>query len=80
MNFNPNFPLPNDYEQNNLQAILNGSGTDFYAYLFRLIAKGDGINRERLRKVYPNHVLLFEVVILKKNCKNDKSVFVCEKE
>lgn len=53
-------PRPNDYERNNVGIILQGSGTDFFAELLRLIARADAKNRERLRLGFPHYVACYE--------------------
>lgn len=53
-------PEPSDFDLDNLRDILAGDYDWFDAYLFRLILKADGHNKERLRMVYPLHVKAFE--------------------
>jgi hypothetical protein len=48
------------YDIDNVENILRGDGDWFSAQLLRLIAKADEINRERIRKGFPNHVALYE--------------------
>ncbi len=49
-----------DFDKKNLQLILEGHGDWFTAMLLRLIAKADGINREKLRAGFPGEVKAYE--------------------
>lgn len=51
---------PSVYDKANMDNILAGYGTWFSAHLFRLIAKADHLNKERLRLAFPDHVATFE--------------------
>lgn len=42
------------------EIVLEDYGTNFSAMLFRLIHKADSVNKERLRKAYPEHVEAYE--------------------
>jgi len=45
-----------EYDKENITEILHGRGTWFTAELFRLIAKSDSLNRDKLAVVYPEEV------------------------
>ena len=45
-----------EYDKENITEILLGKGTWFTAELFRLIAKSDTMNRDKLAVVYPQEV------------------------
>ena len=45
-----------EYDKENITEILHGTGTWFTAELFRLIAKSDSLNRDKLAVVYPEEV------------------------
>lgn len=45
-----------EYDKENITEILHGTGTWFTAELFRLIAKSDTMNRDKLAVVYPQEV------------------------
>lgn len=49
-----------DYDRAHIGEIVAGHGTWFSAHLYRLIAKADKVNRERIRLIYPEHVEAFE--------------------
>ena len=50
-----------DYDRTHMADIIAGrDGTWFTAYLLRLIAKADSVNRERLRIIYPDAVAAYE--------------------
>lgn len=55
---------PSKYDREHIPAILEDQeGRHFNwfgAHLIRLIAKADSINREKLRRVYPDHVEAYE--------------------
>lgn len=53
-------PEPSDFDVENLDRILGGMGDWFSAQLFRLIAKADPGNRDRLRMAFPFHVQAYE--------------------
>ena len=48
------------YDIDNVDSILNGRGDWFSAQLLRLISKADQLNKERIRKGFPDHVALYE--------------------
>lgn len=50
----------NDYDKDNISAILQGHGDWFTAQLMRLIAKADNYNRKRLFKAFPDVVTAVE--------------------
>jgi len=49
-----------DFDLENFEDLLLGSGDWFHAYLARLIAKADAMNRERIRLGFPDEVAAFE--------------------
>ncbi len=49
-----------EFDRENIDHILGGKGDWFSAGLIRLIAKADGLNRERLRRGFPEAVAAFE--------------------
>lgn len=51
---------PSKFDIDNMENIIAGEGDWFSADLLRLIAKADLANRERIRIVYPNHVVEYE--------------------
>lgn len=51
---------PSPHDIIHMEDILSGYGNWFSAELLRLIAKADLDNRELLRRIYPNHVAVFE--------------------
>ncbi len=48
------------YDSDHFDEILQGHGDWFHAHLFRLIAKADYINIERLRAGFPEEVEFYE--------------------
>jgi hypothetical protein len=49
-------PAPNAWELKNVEAIIQGHGSDFSAHLFRLLARADRDNLQRMRLSAPHHV------------------------
>lgn len=48
------------YDLDHMDDIMRGHGTWFSAMLMRLIDKADFENTEKLRAVYPEHVMIYE--------------------
>lgn len=45
-----------EFDRANVASIVSGMGDWFSCDLIRLIARADSVNREILRRVYPEHV------------------------
>jgi hypothetical protein len=51
---------PSEFDKAHVGEILRGHGDWFGADLLRLIVHADPVNRERLRRAFPEHVELYE--------------------
>lgn len=49
-----------DYDKEHIEDLIFGEGDWFSAKLIRLCVKADGMNLERLRKGFPDHVEAYE--------------------
>jgi hypothetical protein len=50
-----------DYDREHIEEIMGGHGDWFTAQLLRLCAKADANNLERIRRGFPDVVLLFQM-------------------